>query len=81
LAQNSEEAIEKMTVCNFQSVKALYGSESNHHPAIQQRKIFTRSPQNKPVKGFPFAFEHSPMKVFVDAPTGGQHSTKYLPQE
>ncbi len=58
--------------------KANTGAEAALEPAIREGWAFARTPADKMVKGFPFQFLKTPLKIYGESPKMGEHTQSVL---
>lgn len=80
-ARESAEVVSQLTAVGFAATLALQGADIAGEKALFSKGIFARDPDGSVVKGFPFQFNGTPMRIGSAAPRVGQHNAAFLTKE
>ncbi len=77
IAENpSEVAVDQLRSMGVSACRVNAGSEMLEH--FKRSYQFARSPNGDLVKGFPFQFLNTPMKINLDSPEVGEHTEQFV---
>ncbi|MCG8443081.1 MAG: CoA transferase, partial [Caulobacterales bacterium] len=72
--RTADEAAEAFVQAGGGGVRARKGDDLVNDPGYLAGEIFSRRPNGALVKGFPFQFARSPMRIWGDSPAVGEHT-------
>jgi len=76
--QNSETAVASLRKLGVAAFKANTGAEAGEEEVIKSGSAFTQTALGAMVKGFPFQFEDSPLAIYEESPSMGEHTEQVL---
>ena len=74
----SADLIDRLREKSLGAAACLLGSQMMKHPSVRNFDVFLKSPSGAAVKGYPFQFAQTPMKIRSDAPKVGEHTEEIL---
>ena len=79
LTERSElEAIEPLRAVDVAVFKANTGAEAAEEAAIKSGHAFASTASGQMVKGFPFQFTTTPLRIYEESPAMGEHTDEIL---
>ena len=79
LAQRSaRQATDALRALKLAVFKANTGAEAAEQPLIKSGSAFSTTQQGAMVKGFPFQFDVSPMRIYEESPGMGEHTDRVI---
>ena len=75
---SSAELLTSLRAFGVAAFMANHGAAVAAEPAISSGGAFARTPRNVMVKGFPFQFDKTPLRVYAESPAMGEHTEVVL---
>lgn len=76
--QDTESACRKLRTAGVAAFAANTGSQAAQEPTILTGTAFARTAADAMVKGFPFQFVATPMRIYAESPRMGEHTDEVL---
>ncbi|MEM7097626.1 MAG: CoA transferase [Pseudomonadota bacterium] len=76
--QNAVTCASRLRAIGIASFTANTGAQASEEPAIKSGTAFATTQAGKMVKGFPFQFTRSPLTVYAESPSMGEHTQHVL---